>query len=177
MGISFNIDVKKVLNLILYVAYKYPSFDIYFILKTIYCSDKEHLLSYGMPLIGDNHIAMKYGPVPSLAYDIIKIGRGYPAGVYDKELVELIKKSLVVQNNLIILKTEPDQDYFSEIEKEIIKKYGDNFVGKTFEDLKNATHDTAYLKTLRDDVITYEDILEESEYKDDILSYIQDYAV
>jgi uncharacterized phage-associated protein len=36
--------------------------------KLLYFIDKEHLLSYGAPILGDVYWCMDYGPVPSLAY-------------------------------------------------------------------------------------------------------------
>jgi uncharacterized phage-associated protein len=35
--------------------------------KLLYFADKEHLLEYGQPIIGDVYFCMDYGPVPSLS--------------------------------------------------------------------------------------------------------------
>src|SRR5260370_34242127 len=44
----------------------------YDILKTIFLADKAHLNKYGRPITFDNYVAMRAGPVPSLAYDLLK---------------------------------------------------------------------------------------------------------
>ena len=44
----------------------------YDILKSIFLADKSHLNEYGRPVTFDNYVAMRAGPVPSLAYDFLK---------------------------------------------------------------------------------------------------------
>jgi len=44
----------------------------YDILKSLFLADKEHLNTYGRPVTYDNYYAMKNGPVPSMAYNILK---------------------------------------------------------------------------------------------------------
>jgi uncharacterized phage-associated protein len=42
------------------------------ILKTLFLADRAHLNRYGRPITFDEYVAMPDGPVPSLAYDILK---------------------------------------------------------------------------------------------------------
>jgi hypothetical protein len=44
----------------------------YDIVKTIFLADKAHLNKYGRPVTFDSYVAMRDGPVPSLAYDLLK---------------------------------------------------------------------------------------------------------
>ena len=44
----------------------------YDILKSLFIADRSHLNKYGRPITFDNYVAMKAGPVPSLAYDLLK---------------------------------------------------------------------------------------------------------
>ena len=60
----------KALETLVYLANKDQR--QYWVLKAIYLADKEHLQKYGRQMFGDRYIAMKLGPVPSLAYDIVK---------------------------------------------------------------------------------------------------------
>jgi len=57
------------------------------ITKTLFLADREHLNKYGRPITFDEYIAMNDGPVPSLAYDVLKdaIGGQREAGI-DKPL-------------------------------------------------------------------------------------------
>jgi hypothetical protein len=47
----------------------------YDILKMLFLADKAHLNTYGRPVTFDNYFAMKEGPVPSFAYDLLKENR------------------------------------------------------------------------------------------------------
>jgi hypothetical protein len=47
----------------------------YDILKMLFLADKGHLNAYGRPVTFDNYYAMKEGPVPSFAYDLLKENR------------------------------------------------------------------------------------------------------
>ncbi len=45
----------------------------YDIVKALFLADRSHLNEYGRPVTFDNYVAMKHGPVPSLAYDFLKL--------------------------------------------------------------------------------------------------------
>ncbi|MBF0624860.1 MAG: SocA family protein [Magnetococcales bacterium] len=42
------------------------------ILKLLFFADKYHLNRFGRPIVGDRYVAMPYGPVASVTYDILK---------------------------------------------------------------------------------------------------------
>jgi len=44
----------------------------YEIVKSLYLADLSHLENYGRPITFDNYTAMKNGPVPSAAFDMLK---------------------------------------------------------------------------------------------------------
>jgi len=46
------------------------------ILKTLFIADRAHLNRYGRPITFDEYVAMPDGPVPSLAYDVLKEALG-----------------------------------------------------------------------------------------------------
>jgi uncharacterized phage-associated protein len=69
-------NLIKILESILYVieygekmGKTVTQFDIS---KTIFLADYRHLSEYGRPVSFDNFVAMKFGPVPSLTYDMLK---------------------------------------------------------------------------------------------------------
>lgn len=53
------------------------------VLKTLFLADRAHLNRYGRPITFDQYVAMQDGPVPSLAYDVLKeaIGPLHEAGI------------------------------------------------------------------------------------------------
>ncbi len=44
----------------------------YDLVKTLFLADRAHLNEWGRPITYDNYAAMLHGPVPSLAYDLLK---------------------------------------------------------------------------------------------------------
>jgi len=44
----------------------------YEIVKSIFLADINHLENYGRPITFDNYVAMKFGPVPSESFDMLK---------------------------------------------------------------------------------------------------------
>ena len=69
-------NLIKILESIIYVieiggemGKQVTQFDI---AKTIFLADYRHLGEYGRPVSFDNFVAMKFGPVPSTTYDILK---------------------------------------------------------------------------------------------------------
>lgn len=44
----------------------------YQIVKALFLADVSHLQKWGRPVTFDNYVAMRYGPVPSSAYDMLK---------------------------------------------------------------------------------------------------------
>ena len=74
---KFNINEVKSLNAILFVLESLGGHcDFHKIFKILYFADQKHLALFGLPITGDNYIAMKDGPVPSRIYDIFKSLRG-----------------------------------------------------------------------------------------------------
>ena len=68
---NFNIDIDKTVESSLYILGKVPSCDMHMLYKILYFADSEHLAEYGRPITGDEYIAMKFGPVPSLLRNVI----------------------------------------------------------------------------------------------------------
>jgi hypothetical protein len=72
-GFSFT----RILQALYYIQSKAPSsnpdrFDILYLLKMIFFSDRYHLRNYGITATGDNYYAMKRGPVASATFDLLK---------------------------------------------------------------------------------------------------------
>jgi hypothetical protein len=53
----------------------------YDIVKSLFVAERAHLNRYGRPITYDNYVAMYHGPVPSLAYDLLK-GNGNALRAY-----------------------------------------------------------------------------------------------
>ncbi|MEG6510106.1 Panacea domain-containing protein [Methyloligella sp. 2.7D] len=69
-------NVSKIVEAILHVVSeaetRRTSLTQYEIVKTLFLADKAHLNRYGRPITFDDYVAMRDGPVPSFAYDLLK---------------------------------------------------------------------------------------------------------
>ena len=83
------------------------------LLKLLYIADREWLAETGESITGDRAYAMKYGPVLSNVYDLIK-GDGSTAGVWDDYIH--------TEGYAVELVADPGR---GELSKGILKKLGD----------------------------------------------------
>lgn len=69
--IRFPANPAKILEGIVWICDRKPGKGFHYILKTLFYADKWHLSCYGRPVFGDTYIKMPFGPVASLAYNIL----------------------------------------------------------------------------------------------------------
>lgn len=159
---------QKINEAILFIAPHAPN--MYNILKILYFADKEHLSKYGKFITNDEHFALKEGPVPSFAYDLIKLARGD-----EKSFITVItEKTFNVENNNILPLRNANLDYFSasEIEcmQEAIKHYGN----LNYSELKKIGHaDPAYINTPLNKQISLEEIVKSLPDSEELLEYLE----
>jgi len=115
-NITFQFNQTKAIEAILYLTQKVSNSDIYGICKLLYLVDKTSLEKYGRFVFGESYYAMKEGPTPSNAYDLLK--QVAKASVY----------GLRVDGNQIVPLRNPDLECLSESDIEcldqIISVYG-----------------------------------------------------
>jgi uncharacterized phage-associated protein len=136
--IRFKFDLDKLIAGIGYFASTgIPNLSKLKVCKLLYYADKEHLLKYGRPVIGDVYYHLDNGPVPSKSLDIMNevINRDK---VYLKsgeisnqeKFTQFLKvhKPAWSRHPVFQLKKEPDLGCLSESENEALavalKKYG-----------------------------------------------------
>ena len=158
----------KALETIVYLAEREQR--NYWILKAIYFADKEHLRRYGRQLFGDYYRAMKQGPVPSLAYDIVKCARG---DGYIEFTDPHPATAIEVPNKFIIVpKRTANIDYLSKSEIESLD-FALNLVSPLdFNALKELSHDSAYTAVQQDEEMTLESIVNSLENCAEIMDYL-----
>lgn len=64
--------VHSILHVITEAQKRRVSVTQYDIVKTIFLADRKHLNRFGRPITFDKYVAMKFGPVPSTVYDLLK---------------------------------------------------------------------------------------------------------
>ncbi len=69
--IRFEMNWEKTVEVLVWLANKKPGISQFYVAKILYYADKQHLLKFGRPIIGDTYVAMKFGPVPSSVRNMI----------------------------------------------------------------------------------------------------------
>jgi uncharacterized phage-associated protein len=139
--LSFNTNIDKALETIVYLANKQPNIDHYHIVKTVFYADKEHLNKYGRPILGDVYKKMKAGPVPSLVLDLINFNSlSLAPEVIDKAL-NAFTVTQDEKRKLIAAKRETDLDEFSGSDLECIDNALDFCKDKSFSELCRISHE------------------------------------
>ena len=112
----FTFDQRKAIEAIIYLCDKIDDPDRLGICKLLYFADKRSLEKYGRFIFGDDYSAMKVGPVPSRAYDLMKAAD------------ETMEYGFVSHGYLIVALRKAELDWLSESDKEcldqIINMYG-----------------------------------------------------
>jgi len=141
-----HFDRDKALEAILYIAKSLNKPTFHSISKMFYLSDKLHLQEYGRLICGDRYIAMENGPVPSAIYDMMKVAAKKRS--IDVDWDEIIQEAMGVQHGREILpKRDCDMDMLAESEIECIQITISEFGKKSFGELSDITHDSAWKAT------------------------------
>jgi uncharacterized phage-associated protein len=141
-----HFDRDKALEVILFIAHNLEGATLHSISKMLYLSDKLHLQEYGRLICGDRYVAMAYGPVPSAIYDMMKVAAGRKS--IDVDWDEIIVEAMqVMHGRNVIPKRECNIDMLSESEIECIKSIIAEHGRKTFGELTDITHDSAWKAT------------------------------
>lgn len=165
-------DIDKAIHTILYIANRLEKPNFHSIAKILYFSDKMHLQNYGRFILNDDYVAMKHGPVPSTVYDMLKTvspqrHRGY--GVPDYHQLE---DFISIEDYQVRPKQAADLDEFSISELSCLDRaiacYGD----KSFEDLTEISHDSAWENTVLNEPMSMESIAQTLPNSSEILAYL-----
>lgn len=153
-----HFDREKALEVILYIAQNLEGATLHSISKILYLSDKLHIQEYGRLICGDRYIAMAYGPVPSAVYDMIKVADGRKS--IDVDWDEIISDAMwVAHGRNVISKRKCNLDMLSESEVECIKTAIDEHGHKSFGQLTDITHDSAWKATDDNQTISLDAII------------------
>ncbi len=162
---EFTLNKSKAINTLSYICHSQGgSCDMYTLLKIVFFADSEHLFKYGRPITGDTMYSMRYGPVPSKCYDLVK------PGVFDVKYFQ-------TEENIVEAKQPVDKNVFSESDLECLDKSIQENAGLSFPALRDKSHTKAYEKTKSEKglkkPISFIDIAkEDGKLNDDMLNYI-----
>ncbi len=176
-----HFDGKKALEVLVWIAVKAGEVDQFRASKICYFADKWHLNEHGRPIIGDKYSAMKYGPVPSHIYNLIKKEKGF----VDSDIYEDLKKSIQVspgndapntKKKKITALREPDLDYLSGSDVYFLEKAFNYCKDKGFAELSRLSHDKAW-KNNEGKIMNYEDMVDDDNpHRQEIIEEVRDNA-
>lgn len=169
MAIHFQFRPEKTLEALVYVVEQGCS-DMYAVLKMLYFADKEHLSRYGWPITGDTYVAMKSGPVPSAAYDIVRWVRG------DGRVRPCIDVDGVLEispgTHQIAAMRSADRNLLSQSELDCLDRVLAKYGRMEFGELKKVSHDEAYDAADMNDWMSPEDIVRTLPNGELVLDYL-----
>ncbi|OFJ23079.1 hypothetical protein BFX32_00970 [Vibrio cholerae] len=146
-------SISRILEAFAYIAERAPAQkkNMYNVLKVFYLADKLHMERYGRFIFEESYSAMAKGPVPSMAYDLIKSIRD------GKDLPFSIEPPVTLgSNHIVTVQRQADEDLFSGSDllclDEVIQ------LSKN-EDLGDLSHDDAWKSTSRNSFMPIEAIL------------------
>lgn len=121
----------------------------YDIVKAIFLADRAHLNKFGRPITYDEYVAMKFGPVPSAVYDLLKENKGRQAklGIPDipwtrRPAPEIGETCFAYENPT----REPSDDVLSPSDFEELSNALTVVKSLGFQQIKRLTHeDQAYI--------------------------------
>lgn len=172
---QFNLEVA--LEAILYLISKGKPLTRYYLLKMIYYADRKHLFDYGAPITGDSFYAMEHGPVPSRAYDLVKVVTGEENRFIDQNVQQNAIETFGynAENQRLFQKRQPNLDYLSPSALESLDWAFNHLQNKSFGEIKEETHKHSGYRNLDvNDQMSYWDIILDSDNAEALREYLED---
>jgi uncharacterized phage-associated protein len=176
--LQFKFDKEKCISVLSYITKNLETADFLRVFKVLYFAEQKHLVRFGRPIVGDNYIAMKHGPVPSNIYnelDKIQSGIGKTMDNLLKNNISFsdyfeVKKINEVKN--VFLKINIELDTISESEFMCLNESLEENRKLSFNELSNKSHDSAWKKANVNDEMNILDIAKSGGASIDMLNYI-----
>ena len=166
----FEFQPEKALEAILYIARGLKPADFHSVSKTLYFADLWHLEHFGRLITGDGYVAMKHGPVPSGAYDIMKAARG---GQPESRFAALVQNAFAVNNAYrIVPLRSADTRLLSQSDIEALDHAIQRCDGMNFRQRTEATHDAAWQSADENEFISLDAIVDMLPNKEEVKEFL-----
>ena len=166
-------EPARALEQVLYVAKRlqHPSFHT--ISKVLYFADKEHLSRYGSLLTGDTYVAMRYGPVPSATYNLLKAAAGRREALIPSEWYDLVKGALTVEGeHRVRARRDARADLISASQRECLDTSIRENGRLGFQKLVDKSHDGAWRSADQNEIIELAAIAKTLPNAKEVLAYL-----
>lgn len=136
------------LESLLYIVEHLENPTIHEVLKIRYFSDKLHLSRFGGLGSGDEYVAMKFGPVASNSYNLIKAARGDQSSYINPSFYEVVDGALSIaaDGKGMIAERSARLEYLSQAEIECVNDAIKQYGNIPFNDRTEISHDGAWQK-------------------------------
>lgn len=176
--LQFKFDKEKCTSVLSYITQNLEKTDFLRVFKVLYFAEQKHLARYGRPIVGDNYLAMKHGPVPYNIYNElgkIESGIGKMMDNFMKNNVSFsdyfeVKKSK--DGKSIFSKIKPDFDNISQSEFMCLNESLEENKKLSFNELSAKSHDLAWKKANINDEMDILDIAKSGGASIEMLNYI-----
>jgi uncharacterized phage-associated protein len=140
--IRFKFDSEKLVQALAFFAARgVEDLDTLKAVKLLYFADREHLLKYGRPIVGDDYYCMKNGPIPTNALSQIQdVLSPNPTGDHDALFDEYFVVSRETKYPRLVPKKDPDLDVFSASDIEVLEDVMRTYGKQTSWKLRDLTH-------------------------------------
>ena len=162
-NIYFKVNKEKIRETIIYIAGRLDNPTVHTIFKIMYFADKMHLGDYGRFITGDKYIAMEYGPVPSLARDITQEAKEFS-----------LSNGIEIRGYHVIALRDADIGILSESDTECLDKALELHGHKSFGQLTDESHDSAWHSAPENGEISVESIVMLLDNSIELLAHLQD---
>lgn len=169
--IRFKFSPQKALAALHWMVAEEPRVDLHTMLKACYFGDKQHLNEHQRPIFGATYRAMRFGPVPLEIYEMAKgEAMWLPEIGQDRYPWALDGYRLVLRDN-----TAPNLDALSASDFDELRRAFDLSTHMSFDARTAATHGRDW-REAELGIMRYEDMLEETPSKPEIVSYLRENA-
>ena len=172
--VKYTPNPRKIIEALVWAAEKCPGKGFHFILKTLFYADKYHLQKYGRPVLGDTYVKMSFGPVASMAYDLLKQNDFLPEQLF-REVSEALG---VVRGTLpeVKAKRPPKTDLFSGTDIEALSAALEQCRNLDFNNLTDITHqERAWVEAALNNEMDYELFIDEDvDNREELINYLRE---
>ena len=175
MSLRYRTNAHKVVEVLVYLANKRPGIDVVHAIKCLFFAEKDHLNRYGRPITGDRYEAWANGPVPQLAYNLIR----FRGDRLDPESMEAVRQALHFDGDrrLMTAQREPDLMVFSRSDTACLDQAIERYADLPLSELTRLAHeDPAYRATRRDATIDYESMVDPQPDRAEFIADLRDTA-
>ena len=153
--------------------------DVYSIVKTAYYAQINHFLLDGTPLFRDEITALKFGPVPSAIYNILRLARGEKDVLkFNQGNLNIASDSIDFKEESFFAKEEPDLNYLSISDIECLNKAIQKVGTMRFDDIVYETHGKEWIEkynSSRSKIMSNLKIAKEAGADESTLNFLKEY--